>query len=59
MSDIEEDVLRTFLEQVADHEDITPAVTDGLRAALADSSKLPSADSLAQVFVDGSAEPLS
>jgi hypothetical protein len=58
MSNIADDVLRTFFAQLAKMDGVSDKVVEGLREWLT-SDRLPSADSLAQLYASGSGEALA
>jgi hypothetical protein len=58
MSNIAEDVVRTFLVQLADVDDVSAAVVEGLRDRLT-ADRLPTADDLAKLYSSGSGDVLA
>jgi hypothetical protein len=58
MSNIESQVMASFLSRLAEHEDVSETVLDGLRVELL-AEQLPSADKLVELFTSGSGEPLA
>lgn len=59
MASIEDAVLESFFQRSAADPSITQTVVDELRALLVGGTKLPTADALAQIFVQGSGDKLA
>lgn len=59
MTSVEDAVLQSFFKRIAAEPSITEAVEAELRSALLDGKKLPSADALAQIFIEGSGDKLA
>jgi hypothetical protein len=58
MSSIESHVLQTFLEHLASADNVSDAVVEGLREALA-ADTLPKAERLTELFTTGSGDTLA